>query len=846
MRGASSDDAFRQATAFGAVMWAVLCVVLCAISFLSLAARPSHRFFSTVLLGNYVVVGPDGVAAAAGVRRGDHLLEVNEFALSERPLGRVPLRTDSLNTYLFERAGDTVYRVRLPHREPSLGELFQIPATYALLVLLLLPGVYLGLGIAVYRARPDLRSSWALLLLASFVAAYLPGVLYPGWRLPGTELALGLNAAMMLVPGLHLVTMYPQELEAISRRRKLLVLPYLVGFGLFTIYAVAYAMGRGYERAVHLLLYGNLTVAPSIGIYMLIARRQMPSRDLRDRADIALLGFAVSAVPVGIVFMVHDVLEATLPILLAFAWFVMFPLVVGIGILRQEVIGIRDVAKSSFVYGLLTVGITATYALAVALTGTLYGSYQLENPWVSFPVIFGLVLLFNPMRERLHAFADRLFERDPAHYQETFRTVSEALVSLLSVDEIVDRVLWALTGPMGAACATVLLFDREQGTYRLAAWRGCRLHPGWQIRADHPLVKLTWSQRVGLSEEELPGLALPEALEACRMVYGDLGIQLLVPLSFGVDLRGLIGVGRKRTGDPLLREDRETVRTLANQAAVAIENALAYEEIQRLNRTLETRIEERTRELRETQAALAHREKMASIGQLVAGVAHEINNPIAFVHSNLQLIGEQIDRLIGGLEVDKRAATLDARLNLEKLLERGREGTRRIRDIVQALRTFSRVDQEGLEKADLSEGIDMTLELMSPRLRDVEVVQEYGWSVPVRCHAGQINQVVMNLLLNACDAGATRIVVRTGAADGWAWVEVEDNGSGIASEHRSRIFEPFFTTKGVGEGTGLGLAISHGIVERHGGRIRLFDVGEHGTRFRIELPVSGPDGEARG
>jgi signal transduction histidine kinase len=672
------------------------------------------------------------------------------------------------------------------------------------------------------------------------VAAFLSGVLYPGWRVPGTELALGLNGALLLVPGLHLVTMYPVELEAIRRRRKLMILPYAAGFALFAVYATAYLAGRFYEYALHLLLYWNLIVSMAIGLYMVRARTHMPTRDLRDRLDIALLGFAVSVFPAGIVFLLHDVLQAMLPMLLAMGWFVMFPLVIAVGILRQQVVGIRDVAKSSFVYGFLTVMITASYALIVALTGTLYGSV-LESPWVSFAVIFGLVLLFNPLRDRLQALADRLFERDRAHYQHTFRTISEALVTLLSVDDILERVLWAVTGPMGASCGMVLLLDEDRAAYRVASSRGASPPGGWQLPMDHALVKLVWSQRVGLTEEDLPEKVLPEALEPCRLVFQQLGVELIVPLAFGVDLRGLLGVGKKRTDDPLLEEDRETVRTLGNQAAVAIENALAYEEIERLNRTLERRIEERTRELREAQAALALREKMASIGQLVAGVAHEINNPIAFVHSNLQLVGEQTDRLLRAVERGENDTAADARQTQQKLLDRAREGTRRVRDIVQALRSFSRADQEGLDEADLVEGIDTTLELMSPRIRDLEVIRENGWLPPVLCHAGQINQVLMNLLLNACDAGATRIVVRTGADNGWAWIEVEDNGSGIRAEHRSRVFEPFFTTRGVGEGTGLGLAISHGIVQRHGGRILLGQSGETGTKFRIELPIEGPD-----
>ncbi len=505
---------------------------------------------------------------------------------------------------------------------------------------------------------------------------------------------------------------------------------------------------------------------------------------------------------------------------------------------------IRDLAKSSFVYGVLTAGITATYALAIALIGTLYGSYQPGNAWYSFPVIFGLVLLFAPFRERLHRVADNLFDRGRFHYQDTVRTISEALVSLLSLEEILERVMWAMTGPMATGTGAILLLDKDRSAYRPAATRGSHPQAGWQLPTDHPLVKLVWSHRNGLSAADLAFNVLPEVLERCRVVYRELDAEVLVPLAFGIELRGIVAVGKKRTGDSLSPEDRETLATLVNQAAVAIENALAYEEIAHLNRTLEARIDERTRELRETQVALAQREKMASIGQLVAGVAHEINNPIAFVHSNLQLIEEQIDSLLGAVDSGdpKRAAA--ARENVGRLVGRSQEGTRRIREIVQALRTFSRVDQTGFAEADLLQGLETTLELMSPRLQDVELVRALEPISPVHCHAGQVNQVLMNLIANACDAGARRISFRSGQRGDSIWIEIEDDGSGIPPEHQRRIFEPFFTTKGVGQGTGLGLAISHGIIERHGGRIRLERSGADGTCFRIELPIKGPEPEA--
>jgi signal transduction histidine kinase len=288
------------------------------------------------------------------------------------------------------------------------------------------------------------------------------------------------------------------------------------------------------------------------------------------------------------------------------------------------------------------------------------------------------------------------------------------------------------------------------------------------------------------------------------------------------------------------------LRTLANTSSIAIENAKAFDEIAKLNETLEARVEERTAELRETQAQLTQAEKMKSLGQLVAGVAHELNNPIGFVHANLQLLDEYIQKLLEGQRTE--SDTQRAQEAISKLLERSREGTQRVKKIVQDLRTFSRMDQAELQEADLNEEIERTLRLMEPRFKDgITVAREFGQLPRVRCYVGQLNQVFLNLLMNACDAiGASGTIrIRTEPSPAGVRLEFSDDGPGIPEDVRSRIFDPFFTTKPVGVGTGLGLSLSHGIIERHGGRIWVESEPGRGTSFLIELPLDAtpPDEE---
>jgi two-component system NtrC family sensor kinase len=228
---------------------------------------------------------------------------------------------------------------------------------------------------------------------------------------------------------------------------------------------------------------------------------------------------------------------------------------------------------------------------------------------------------------------------------------------------------------------------------------------------------------------------------------------------------------------------------------------------------------------------------MKSLGQLVAGVAHELNNPIGFVHANLQLLDEYIRKLVDAQRTG--GDTERAREAITKLLARSREGTERVKKIVQDLRTFSRMDQAELQDANLNEEIERTLALMEPRFKGGIRVERHSGQLPhVRCYPAQLNQVFMNLVMNACDAldGGGRIAVRTRPTAAGVSLAFEDDGPGIPPEHRERIFAPFFTTKPVGKGTGLGLSISHGIVERHGGRMSVECPPAGGTVFRIELP----------
>jgi PAS domain S-box-containing protein len=296
------------------------------------------------------------------------------------------------------------------------------------------------------------------------------------------------------------------------------------------------------------------------------------------------------------------------------------------------------------------------------------------------------------------------------------------------------------------------------------------------------------------------------------------------------------------------------VRNINGRKAAYEEQRKRYVEMQKLNAKLE-----------DTHNLMLQSEKMASIGQLAAGVAHEINNPIGYVYSNLGTLEkyvqdafgmieqyEQAENAIGNEAVRARLKAAREKLDIEflkedlrALMNESKDGITRVKKIVQNLKDFSHVDaSDEWHFADLHNGLDSTLNIVSNEIKyKADVVREYGDIPEVECLSSQLNQVFMNLLVNAAHAIEERgtITVRTGSKGDEVWVEVADTGKGIAPEHLKKIFDPFFTTKPVGKGTGLGLSLSYGIIQKHHGRIEVESEPGKGTTFRVWLPVKHTD-----
>ncbi|TVO58649.1 ATP-binding protein [Denitromonas halophila] len=331
------------------------------------------------------------------------------------------------------------------------------------------------------------------------------------------------------------------------------------------------------------------------------------------------------------------------------------------------------------------------------------------------------------------------------------------------------------------------------------------------------------------------------------------------PITGGVD-----AMRQNCTFLPVKNEAGEVVQVCVTVQDVT-DNAIAHEELAASMAEIEREKAEQRKligELAQAQNQLLQSEKLASIGQLAAGVAHEINNPIGFVNSNLGTLASYVDELMVVLDAytgahdqipESLRSAIDAQIkgvdldylreDLVNLVTESRDGLDRVKKIVQDLKDFSRMGESEAAWADLHHCLDTTLNVVANEIKyKAEVVKQYGELPEIECVASQLNQVFMNLVVNAAQAIAEQgtITVSTGTEGEQVFVSVRDTGAGIPPEVLKRIFDPFYTTKPVGTGTGLGLSVSYSIIERHGGRIVVNSKLGEGTEFKIWLPLHYP------
>lgn len=481
-----------------------------------------------------------------------------------------------------------------------------------------------------------------------------------------------------------------------------------------------------------------------------------------------------------------------------------------------------------------------------------------------------------PFAELLSVFAKQETEKKELarelleRYQEIdlFEDISTQLTTSLDARQIAQLVLQEMGRLVESTAGAILLLNADGTAFETLAEFGTALD-GDRLSTHHGIIgQIVQSGRPELVND-VP--ADPRSTTAT-----NLQALICVPLRAKERILGAIAIGTQ-TPDTYRAEHLKLVSIFASQTAIALEKALLYEQscLAAIQAKAQTdRLQQALQDLQLAQTQLIQSEKMSSLGQLIAGVAHEINNPVNFICGNLKYVAEYAQDLLHILQDYQRflpVAPPDLALEIEaidleflmqdlpRLLESMRIGTDRIIEIVQSLKNFSRHDEAEMKAVNIHDGIDGTLMILRHRLKAaghrpaIEVIKDYAPLPPVECYAGQLNQVFMNILANAIDALEERlethstddpalhptITIHTEAIEGWAIIRITDNGLGIPEDILRRIYDPFFTTKEIGKGTGLGMAISHQIiVDKHRGILKCRSQPGEGTEFWIQIPVN--------
>jgi len=769
-----------------------------------------------------------------GIRSYDKILKVDGHPVSsayelydfvdDTPVG-------TLKSYLVLRDGK-LYELSIPTMKFTFDDLLQIFGIEFTIGL-----IFLISGVVVYVLKPQLTVSKIFLLMCISIGVwFIEDFNYQTTYSPFYSLNIA-YLAQIFTPAflINLSLVFPSK-KPIFRMK-----PYVFWISLF-LSGVIFALQLVYVDSpsiwkridtivwVYLLLGGiSIPLSAVIGYFH-------PSGVLeKQRAQTILLGsFLGFFIPALLAFLIvvfefNSITYVALPV-------IFFPLSIAYAIVKHKLFDIDVIIQKSILYSVLTSIVVAFFALTVLVFNMLFAEHGgWENPFFFLILSVFLVVALNPIKGWIQGFIDTAFFRKNYDYTKTLSEISSAMTSLLNLDEIASKIISTVTDTMQIASASLFILDQNTGDYRIYMTTLDELRDkGFFIKSDDKLVSLFYRYKQEIFKEDLvsDNKYMKSRIELTRM-FNQLKASLMIPLFFRAQLVGILVLGEKKSGLMYSSRDIKLLRTLANQSAIAIENAFAF----KLVEDYAKRLEETNRKLQETQTQLIQAEKMSAIGQLAAGIAHEIRNPLNIIEGARYYLYQMVE--------GEKASIM------REYLEYIKHEIDRTNRLIDSLLKFSKMEPPHFEPVNINSILENALVLLRKQLQDNRIVlkTEFDPNIPqIMGDPNQLWQVFINILLNAIQAmplgGELKVV--TGICNGdqnHVFASFTDSGIGIDEEDLPRIFDPFFTKKD--KGTGLGLSVSYKIVEGHKGKIVVSSEKGKSTTFVVELPVNQQD-NARG
>jgi two-component system, NtrC family, sensor kinase len=565
---------------------------------------------------------------------------------------------------------------------------------------------------------------------------------------------------------------------------------------------------------LHFVLYVSI---PSYGLFRLIDRYKRSDLSVRkNQLRYAIYASLIGFLGAGTSFL--PIIQAGIPPFGApLAYLYTFPITYAVA--RYRLLDIDVVIRKSLIYALLLAALLIPCFLVVVWGQKLaFDTIDYTFSMATLLLFIVIGFLFPKIRFRTEEALERVLFQKRVDYRETLLRSSKEMVSIVDLENLSNSLVKTVSRALGTETASLYLLDETKGVYNLKAKIGQERNglPQTMLSKSDPLIERLTDNQEGVVKEELEMAQDTMGLQAAKKME-ELEAEISVPIMSKGKLIGILNLGHKEEKAIYSSEDLELLSTLANQAAIAIENARLYEN------------------LKQSQDTLRRADRLSSLGLLTAGLAHEIRNPLVAIRTFTQLLPERYN------DADFREGFQGLAL----------KEVDRICGLINDLLSFARPSRPNVAEESMNEVVDGIARILETEAKEksVEITRDFGLNLPkVWIDREQMKQVFMNLILNAIQAMreggsifiSTRLVARdeAGHSGQFVQVEVRDTGIGIPPENLDRIFDPFFTSKD--EGSGLGLSISHQIVQEHGGYVTVESKLGIGTTFFINLPTGKP------